>query len=132
MEEIQRKEIISNDLDLKELNKSVELLRDKVNEQPEKTVKVEQELARVKTFLLTQTDKGNKQASETQHGQSECNQKYILLEEENKELKSTIERDILSQLYNLQITSDVMDTKLQHVTDNLEMNISSQRMSSKK
>ena len=34
MEEIQRKEIISNDLDLKELNKSVELLRDKVNEQP--------------------------------------------------------------------------------------------------
>jgi len=54
-----------------------------------------------------------------------------LLEEENKELKYTIERDILSQLYNLQITSDVMDTKLQHVPDNLEMNISSQRMSSK-
>ena len=58
-------------MDLKELNKSVKLLRDKLNEQTENTGKVEQELARVKTSLQTQTDKGNKQASETQHLKSE-------------------------------------------------------------
>ena len=118
MEETQRKE----------LNKSVKLLRGKLNEQTEKTVKVEQELARVKNSLQTQTDKRNKQASETQHLKSElskCNQKYLLLEEEETKLKeSTIERaskeksDVLSQLYKLQITYDAMDNKLQHVTDN--------------
>ena len=71
MEETHRKEVVSNDLGLKELNKSVKLLRDKLNEQTENTGKVEQELARVKTSLQTQTDKGNKQASETQHLKSE-------------------------------------------------------------
>ena len=58
-------------MDLKELNKSVKLLRDKLNEQTENTGKVEQELGRVKTSLQTQTDKGNKKASETQHLKSE-------------------------------------------------------------
>ena len=128
MEETQRREIISNNLDLKELNKSVKLLCGKLNEQTETNVKVEQELACVKNSLQTQTDKGNKQASETQHLKSElskCNQKYLLLEEEETKLKeSTIERaskeksDVLSQLYKLQITYDAMDNKLQHVTDN--------------
>ena len=47
----------------KELNKSVKLLRGKLIEQTEKTVKVEQELARVKNSLQTQTDKRNKQVS---------------------------------------------------------------------
>ena len=71
MEETHIKEVVSNDLDLKELNKSVKLLRDKLNEQTENTGKVEQELGRVKTSLQTQTDKRNKQPSETQHLKSE-------------------------------------------------------------
>ena len=49
----------------------MKLLRDKLNEQTENTGKVEQELGRVKTSLQTQTDKGNKKASETQHLKSE-------------------------------------------------------------
>lgn len=90
MDETKVKQVVQNELSLKEMEKSVNLLRTKLNEQSEKTNKLEKELSRVKDCLKTQNEKNNALTTEINHLKKElstCTAKCLVLEEDKSNMK---------------------------------------------
>ena len=90
MDETNVKQVAENELSLKEMEKSINLLRTKLNEQSEKTGKLEQELAHAKCCLNTQSEKNSALVTEVNHLKKEffkCTAKCLVLEEDKSKLK---------------------------------------------
>ena len=87
-EETSAKQKIDNESQLckQELEKSLKLLREKYNKQSSKTGKLEQEVARLKITLKTETDKNGNLKCEL----SSTTRKQMVVEEDNTKLRNTI------------------------------------------
>lgn len=141
-EETNVKQVVENDsiLDRKELEKSVKLLRSKLNEQHEKSGKFEHEIARLKNNLKSQTERNEKisiETNEMKNDLSNCKAKVLVCQEENGKLKNKIERlskekaDLVTQLIKVQISSESIDTQIQNATDSMEMKMATEMKSLK-
>lgn len=131
------KEVIDDDnrLTVEELEKSVQSLRDKYNAQVDKNTRCEQEIDRLKTAVKVQSEKHEKVSAELNKVRSDlgsCNGKLQTALENNTQLKDRNHQlneekaDLVNKYIRLQESSELTNTKLQHVTTNLEMAIATE------
>lgn len=129
-EETHVKEVTEGQLVYDELKKANEILRKKNNEQTEKAGKLESEINSLKTSLKTQSERSDKLTNEVKSLRNEISAKtakVLVSEEECTKLKQNVEQllrekaDLVTQLIKSQVTSETLDSKLQHVTTSLEM-----------
>lgn len=132
MEETNVKQVVQNELSLKEMEKSINLLRSTLNEQCDKTGKLELELSNVKESLKVQNEKNSTLLSEIGHLKKElssCTARCLILEEDKSKMKKTIEKlskeksDLLTQLIKVQNSSETTDSKIQDLTDCMEIKV---------
>lgn len=140
MDETNVKQVVGEDLSMKELQKSINLLKSKLNEQSNKTGKLERELERVKTSLQSQTEINNSLASEVNHLKKElssCTAKCLILEEQKSKLKTTIDKlskeksELVTQMIKNQNTMANTDSQIQTITDCMEIKLQAEMSSLK-
>lgn len=136
------KQLVDSDtsLTVQELQKSVKLLRDKYNQQSEKTEKLDNEVTKLKATLKTQYEKNEELLSEASNLKKELatsTTKVLLIEEENVKLKNTVSQiareksELVTQLIKVQVNSESVDAKIQSVVDNMEIKLAAEMTSLK-
>lgn len=129
------KQVITDGLSLKEMEKSIKQLKSKLNDQVEKTEKLDSELAKMKTNLKTQTERNDVLVSELNHLKKELSKstaKCLCLEEEKTKMKLTVDRlskeksELVTQLIKMENKSESAESLLQNLTDCVEIKVESE------